>query len=84
MAKLKLELDALCVESFETAEETERRGTVRGREYTSGPMECQYQCETGNPSNYGCPSEVCSGDACQSLSGCQSNENTCICTNDFC
>jgi len=34
MRKLKLELDELSVESFETAEQTEERGTVHGHYIT--------------------------------------------------
>lgn len=40
MRRLKLEMDALQVESFDVAHRAGARGTVRGREYTQVPWEC--------------------------------------------
>jgi hypothetical protein len=40
MRRLKLEMDGLKVESFEVVSGVRGRGTVRGREYTRVPWEC--------------------------------------------
>ena len=40
MRRLKLEIDELQVESFAVERPGEARGTVRGREYTLNPWEC--------------------------------------------
>lgn len=70
MKKLTLELDELSVETFETAELEEAPGTVLGYASTGGgPVNCQDQCV----------SYPCSGDFCQSASGCISYERTCEC-----
>jgi hypothetical protein len=76
MKKLILELDELCVETFETAEAESVPGTVLAYATTGGgPFGCQDQCM----------SDPCSGDACQSFSGCISYEKTCFCeTRSFC
>ena len=76
MKKLKLDLDALRVETFEAERTPEPRGTVHAR-YTSGPIACQDQCITGGGAcgtGFACPSEHCSGWECNSLSGCVSYE----------
>lgn len=84
MKKLTLNLEALRVETFEAERPPEPRGTVQGH-FTSGPIACQDQCMTGGGcSDFGCPSEQCSGAACNSLAGCVSYERTCGCTIDFC
>ena len=77
MAKLKLNLEALSVETFEAAQEPEPSGTIYAQEVSSdGPFGCQYACNS-----YG----ECSGMYCQSLSTCESYENTCFCeTNETC
>jgi hypothetical protein len=49
MKKLKLELDDLRVETFETVKTAYRRGTVVGQDGTSagGPLNCQDTCVGG-------------------------------------
>lgn len=44
MKKLKLEIDALQVESFESTTQTAQPGTVRGREDSSGYGGCADAC----------------------------------------
>jgi hypothetical protein len=71
MKKLKLELDALEVESFAFAEELPEAGTVRGQDGTSaGVYVCQDGCATADYTQF-CESYVwaCidpepSGDTC--------------------
>lgn len=59
MKKLKLMLDELAVETFETVNPVDRRGTVVGRgDSSAGPRECAYMCTAG------CPSDQCFTDAC--------------------
>ncbi len=85
MAKLKLEMESLKVETFETVRDESKKGTVLGFDYTSGPLECMDACYSAGCSNFECPSEMCSGFYCQSLSGCESYENTCFCeTHETC
>jgi hypothetical protein len=79
--KLKLDLDALHVETFEAERTPEPRGTVRGHASSGdgGIFECANQCivvgsQFGCASNFGCASVNCSGAACNSLSGCVSYE----------
>jgi len=82
MKKLKLDLDALQVETFEAERAPRSRGTVQGHATSGGggPFECQYQCVTGGVSDIGCASDFgcasvhCSGRECNSLSGCVSYE----------
>ncbi len=45
MKKLKLNLESLAVEAFETAAPVERRGTVEGY-YDTSPESCDYRCES--------------------------------------
>ena len=73
MKKLKLDLDALQVETFEAERAPALRGTVQAN-FTSGPFACQDQCYSNGCSDFGCPSEHCSGWECGSLSGCVSYE----------
>jgi hypothetical protein len=79
MKKLKLDLDALEVETFEAERAPAVRGTVQAN-FTSGPFACQDQCYSADCSNFGCASdfgcasEHCSGWECGSLSGCVSYE----------
>ena len=47
MKKLKLDPDALRIESFEAARDEAPKGTVRGREGTYGET-CITQCATGH------------------------------------
>ena len=50
MRKLKLAVDSLSVQTFETAEDTTSQGTVKAHESwesTGGPWLCPYYCETG-------------------------------------
>ncbi|HEX8696059.1 MAG TPA: hypothetical protein VF746_26825 [Longimicrobium sp.] len=73
MKKLKLELDALQVESFEAATPAARLGTVRGREDSSGGgWECGNACY--------------SFDTCYTLDGGQTCpatcEYSCLCESD--
>lgn len=74
MRKLKLNLEALQVETFAAQRAPEPRGTVQGH-YTSGPIACQGTCLA---------SHQCSGGQCSTLVGCGSYENTCACALDFC
>jgi len=70
MRKLKLEIDALAVESFDTAHPGDSRGTVAGNATVFGTGGC-YSCDLSR-----CV-ETC-GDSCDnSLDYC-----TCACTDD--
>lgn len=74
MKKLKLDLDALQVETFEAERAPAYRGSVLAH-YTSGPFGCQDACVTASPcSDFGCASVHCSANECNSLSGCESYE----------
>lgn len=73
MKKLKLDLEALQVETFEAERAPEPRGTVQAH-FTSGPFACQDQCFTAGGCSDFCASEHCSGWECGSLSGCVSYE----------
>jgi len=44
MNKMKLDLDALQIESFDTSEAREERGTVRGHDATEDLTFCQESC----------------------------------------
>ena len=57
MNKLKLDVDALDVESFEAEPGAETRGTVRAAEHTPDGS-CDYSCD-------GSPSCVYTGSPCQ-------------------
>lgn len=60
MSKIRLEIDALAVETFETLAPREGgRGTVRGREFTT-PWECP-SVQTGYA---GCPCENSGDSSC--------------------
>jgi len=85
MKKLKLMLDELAVETFETVESTDRRGTVVGQSGTTGGIrQCQFQCPSPTDD---CYSAMCipTDDPCTSLPGatveyscdCLSNEWAC-------
>ena len=88
MKKLKLDLDALQVESFEAEQAPEPRGTVQAHASSGGGGDfgCVNQCVTvgvtdlgcasefGCASDFVCPSEQCSGWECNSLSGCVTYE----------
>lgn len=69
MGKLRLELDDLTVESFETGDEQRRRGTVQGHdtvetEWCTGYPDClSKRCQTPN-------------DTCYGTCGCTENCNT--------
>jgi hypothetical protein len=55
MKKLKLMLDELAVETFETVKPIDRRGTVIGADSSAGPHDCQFAC---GPTEQ-CPSHDC-------------------------
>jgi hypothetical protein len=82
MKKLKLDLDALQVETFEAERAPEPRGTVQAHASSGdgGIFECANQCVSGGvthigcASDFGCASVHCSGGECNSLSGCVSYE----------
>ena len=86
MKKLKLMLDELRVETFETVKATERLGTVMGRaDSSAGPIQCQNQCPS--PSDWCFPSDVCvTGSTCGPTADhscvCMSNEWECPQTDD--
>lgn len=69
MGKLRLELDDLTVESFDTGDEQRRRGTVQGHdtvetEWCTGYPDClSKRCQTPN-------------DTCYGTCGCTENCNT--------
>lgn len=65
MKKLSLKLDALTVESFETTQMGEQRGTVQAHFSSADRLQCDDACM--------------SGEYCLSASGCMSHENTCFC-----
>lgn len=52
MAKIKLDLEQLEVETFGTDEAGEPRGTVHGAEFTVG-LDCR-TAQSGNPDCFGC------------------------------
>lgn len=65
MRKLALKLEELSVETFETAELEQPRGTIEGRQeeyspgwYCTAPLSCEYGCNTHDdgtcPSGYTC------------------------------
>jgi hypothetical protein len=57
MRKLKLNLDSLNVQTFETAKDTASQGTVKAYDSwgtTGGPWFCPYYCETGESCNNIC------------------------------
>jgi len=81
MKKLKLDLDALQVETFEAERTPEPRGTVQGHASSGdgGIFQCANQCvvvgsQIGCASDLGCASVHCSARECNSLSGCVSYE----------
>ena len=63
--KIKLRIEALSVESFQvTPAAAERRGTVRGHESATGPVECQTlkeSCEGTCIVNDTCDGFSCNG-----------------------
>ncbi|HEU0016157.1 MAG TPA: pinensin family lanthipeptide [Longimicrobium sp.] len=55
MRKLKLDLDALAVESFETAADgAPAAGTVHAHHHTRGHDTCQFSCELGCTNDVSC------------------------------
>ena len=72
MKKLKLEIDALEVESFELARDAAQFGTVKGREYSSGPIGCNDACYTQDA---GCGPAT--RDNCYSEWNCYTREPSC-------
>jgi hypothetical protein len=76
MKKLKLELDALKVETFEAERTPAPRGTVQAHASSGdgGIFECANQCVVAYPSAFACDSQRCSGWECNSASGCVSYE----------
>jgi hypothetical protein len=70
MAKIKLNLDQLQVESFGTDATGEQRGTVHGREFT-----VEWDCRTAQTGNPDCPGCQVSGVA--SCVWCQPDTGTC-------
>lgn len=75
MKKLKLELDALKVETFEAERTPEPRGTVQGNASSGGGGDfgCENQCVPDLPSEVGCFSGLCFSDLCASEFGCPSD-----------
>jgi hypothetical protein len=73
MKKLKLDLDALQVETFEAERTPKPRGTVPAHASSGGGYLCANQCVA-------LPSQHCSAWECNSIVGCMSNEYTCNCT----
>ncbi|MDB4952049.1 MAG: hypothetical protein JWM27_4698 [Gemmatimonadetes bacterium] len=76
MKKLKMDLDGLQVQSFETDSKGEERGTVRGFDST-----------TGGP--FGCQDACMSSFYCGTASGCDTGELACqqtevSCPHDTC
>lgn len=71
MRKLKLDLDALVVESFRTAEAHGRRGTVHGAAYRTVAV----GVETDPVEETGCTAPCMSGDSLCEMESCGS---TCI------
>jgi hypothetical protein len=65
-AKLKLDLDELCVESFMVTENTRERGTVEARGPATEPGLCpatgDYYCSFGRRCTY--PEYTCGGPGC--------------------
>lgn len=61
MKKLRLELDQLTVDSFDTAVSAARRGTVVGEEQCTCPSACASNCTCP-----GCPTcdATCNGETC--------------------
>jgi hypothetical protein len=54
MRKLKLDIDSLAVQTFETDEAARKRGTVQAHDSlasTGGPWFCPAACETDFPTN---------------------------------
>lgn len=76
MKKLKLDPDALRVETFEAQRAPEPRGTVQAHASSGdgGIFECANQCFS-IVSAMNCPSQHCSAWECNSLSGCVSYED---------
>lgn len=70
MSKLKLQVDELCVESFETADDGAARGTVHGH-FTNGAASGCFTC------NFSACVETCPDTCDNSLDYC-----TCACTAD--
>ena len=77
MKKLRMDVDALHVESFTTAEGAARAGTVRGAEATElcsqGPVTCHPTndpCDTCNTSCAGGPLCDCAPSGCPKASVC--------------
>jgi hypothetical protein len=61
MRKLKLDLDSLVVQTFETAGDAGSRGTVKAHDSlatTYGPWNCPYYCD---PSDAPCSGPTCDG-----------------------
>jgi hypothetical protein len=86
MKKLKLDMEALEVDSFEPAAETRLRATVHGRERSADPCEetveplasCASACVSacwscpGNPSCYWtCSCDTCGQPSCANTCGCE-------------
>ena len=51
MEKLTLNVEALAVESFPTAERSEARGTVAAQMVTNGQVTCQSLCVSRDPTS---------------------------------
>lgn len=79
MKKLKLEIESLEVESFELRRDSAPFGTVKGREYSSGPMGCNNACYSDDPCYTHDPSceQTCNA-TCDYSCMCVSNEVACI------
>jgi hypothetical protein len=70
MRKLKLELDELAVQSFETAGEAEERGTVqaRGGVTVLGDTDCGAWCSRVDTCGFTC--YTCWDPSCEGATGC--------------
>jgi hypothetical protein len=77
MGKIRLQLDTLAVESFDTTQPLRAEGTVEGHQFTIGCQPITDGCQTADPTCYRtCAS--CGGETC--YSACLFFTCTCDCT----
>jgi len=75
MKKLKLSVETLAVESFDTAWSQAERGTIEGHSGTCSPESCDYWCPSLRPSDC-CTADPTCPASCQNTCQ-QSCDGTC-------